>query len=211
MGQIGFNTERWADDVRYRHGKKQECMVWGCAASPFFAWMEKGLLGLDLSTAKSKQSIDADWILTLPHEWRATFVQGLADGDGYASIKSLESGIATTTNQEFVQKLLETLGVESRYDDTSVRIAKQKAIIDANEIPLFRYASGRQRRLHDLSNLIHSLKRKTLSDTELQLINLLHDQGLTPGEITETLWYQHAIARSPGSIYSILNRKKKVE
>ena len=52
-------------------------------------------------------------ILKMPRSMRVVFIQGLADGDGYASIRAFNAGIATNTNMQFVRKLLTSVGIRS--------------------------------------------------------------------------------------------------
>ena len=37
-----------------------------------------------LDKSKSEQPLRADWVLKIPHELIIPFLQGVADGDGYA-------------------------------------------------------------------------------------------------------------------------------
>ena len=210
MGRVGFNTERWADDVRYKHGKKQECMVWGCETSPFFAWMEKALLGLDVTSAKSRQPISAEWILSLPPEWRIAFIQGLADGDGWASVKAFATAISTSTNFDFYQDLFATFNIHTSSSSGSrnVIVGRHSEIKKAQKLPLFRYAYGRQKKLDTLSSIIESLRRRKALGRELELILTLNNEGHSPGEITEILWYRYGLPRTPFSIYRILGRNE---
>jgi hypothetical protein len=206
MGVLGVSTSRWVDDIRIRHGEQQVCMVWGCETSPFFAWIERTLLGLDPSMAKSTDPISADWILRMPYDWRVAFIQGLADGDGWASIRGFSTGISTLPNREFIKKLFTSLGIVTKCEERKVTVGIHNEIPKAQELPLFRYAKGRQKRLDILSKIIKRKSRRKATPDELKLIFDLHEMGHTPGEITEILWKQHDIARSPGSIYCILDR-----
>ncbi|MHA1881912.1 MAG: hypothetical protein ACTSUO_02575 [Candidatus Thorarchaeota archaeon] len=207
MGLFGFSATRWADDVRIRWGKKKDCMVWGCETSPFFAWMEKALLRVDSN--KSKNPLQANWVLNMPHDWRVSFIQGLADGDGWTSIKAFTTGISSVPNKEFLKKLFGTFGISSRFSSENVIVGRHNEILKAKKIPLFRNASGRQKRLDELSKIITSLKPRKAEGKELALILDLFRKGHTPGEITEILWFEYGIARSPYSIYKILERQER--
>jgi intein/homing endonuclease len=61
-------------------------------------WVKNVLLRLDAGTVKKEEPIHAEWILQMPREWQVAFVQGLADGDGSASVKSFYVRIATVPN-----------------------------------------------------------------------------------------------------------------
>ncbi|MDF1540318.1 MAG: hypothetical protein P1Q69_15595 [Candidatus Thorarchaeota archaeon] len=53
------------------------------------------------------------------------------------------------------------------------------------------------------------MKRRKAEGKELELIFELLEKGHTPGEITEILWDKHRIARTPHSIYRILDKNKE--
>ncbi|MGY5854453.1 MAG: hypothetical protein RTU92_12870 [Candidatus Thorarchaeota archaeon] len=147
--------------------------------------------------------------MNIPHDWRVAFIQGLADGDGWASVRAFNTAISTVPNYDFYQALFSTFDISSYVTSGNVVVGKHSDICKAHEIPLFRYAAGRKTRLSTISRIISSLKPGRISENDLKIIFALTKIGHTPGEITEILWYEHDIARSPYSIYSILERYKQ--
>lgn len=60
---------------------------WRSSATPFFVWIKEILLGLSQNESKKDSPINVEWLLRLPPSSRIAFIQGIADGDGYASLK----------------------------------------------------------------------------------------------------------------------------
>jgi hypothetical protein len=137
-------------------------------------------------------------------------LQGLADGDGYASIKTNHVGIASKPNRRFIGQLLSTFGIHSNMKATKVVINRQEDIFKTNDIPFFRHATSRKKKHDELSKMVEQFKRdrasKKVPDHEMALIRKMHEQGLTPGEITEKLWLNHGLPRSISSVFKIVKR-----
>jgi hypothetical protein len=138
------------------------------------------------------------------------FLQGLADGDGYASIRSFNAGIATLTNHTFLNELLNTFNIFPTVEKSKVRIGRYDDIVNASKLPLFKHAKRRQEQLEELSKLIGLLDRSygKVPREEIDIIMEMHGRGMTCGEITESLWVNHGIARSRRSVEGIIKRRK---
>ena len=213
LGKMGLSAKRDSDQEKVREdGKRIIFKKYSSEASPFLMWMKKALLGLGVSENKKEIAIKAEWILDLPHEWRIAFIQGLADGDGYASIPRFDTAITTTTNEAFFAKLLTSVGIESTTGDNRARMKKYKDIVKAKELPLFRYASGRQEILDTMSKIIKQRPKGRLQvpDKERKMIMDLHRTGLKPGEIVEKLWNEHGLARTTGMVDIIIRRENRM-
>jgi hypothetical protein len=211
MGRISMNVERRADETKIKNGKTIVCNVWASQASPLFRWVKEVMLGLKRAQSKKEESMDAEWVLRLPRDYRVAFLQGLADGDGYASIKTFRVGIATKTNQEFIKQLLSTFEIQSKTEKTKVVIKRYEDILRANDLPLFRHATSRKKNHDELCKIIGLLDRSRgkVPERDRKIIMKLHKQGYTPGEITESLWLNYGIARSRASIEGIVRRHKR--
>ncbi len=210
LGKLGLSAERRQNSRRKKRGKLREFMVWESEASPFLMWLKKTLLGLNPSDKKKEVPVQSDWILEMPREWRIAFVQGLSDGDGYASLKTFRVGIASKTNQHFIKRLLASFNIDSKIDKTKVVIHRYGDIIKANSLPLFKHASSRQERHNHLQKIIEkrSTSRKKVQSNEANLIMAMHERGLSPGQITERLWLEYKIARTTKSVDGIIRRRK---
>ncbi|TFF86652.1 hypothetical protein EU519_01090 [Candidatus Thorarchaeota archaeon] len=212
LGMIGLYAKRESNQEKVRSdGRVHVFKKHGSTASPVLMWIKKALLGLEASENKKNVPIKAEWILKMPQEWRVTFIQGLADGDGYASIPRFDTAITTTTNIDFFVRLLESVGIESTIDDDRARIKKQNEILKARDLPLFRFASGRQQILEDMCEII-KLKpkgRQHVSEDERKLIMDMHNSGLKIGEIVEKLWREHGLPRTTAMVDTLVRREKK--
>jgi len=211
MGRIGMNVERRADETKIKNGKTIVCKVWASQASPLLRWVKEVLLGLERFHSKKESPIDAEWILKMPRDYRVAFLQGLADGDGYASIKSFCLGIASKPNRDFISKLLSTLDIHSNSKKTKVVINRQEDIIKASSLPLFRHATSRKRNHDELCKIIGLLDRShgKVPERDRKIIMKLHNQGFSFGEITEKLWFDYGIARSTSSVERIVSRHNR--
>ena len=212
LGKIELSAERKTDQEKIReNGKVDKFKVYSSEASPVLMWMKNALLGLKSSEIKKNVPIKADWILNIPQDWKVAFIQGLADGDGYTSIPRFDTGIATITNQEFFAELLASIGIESTTGDKRTRIKKQDEILKARELPLFKFATGRQQILDDMCNIIKlkPKRRHRIPEEEKKLVMELYRAGLKPGKIVEILWHEYGLARTTDMIYTLIRREHK--
>ncbi|MHA1137790.1 MAG: hypothetical protein ACTSSE_15020 [Candidatus Thorarchaeota archaeon] len=212
LGMFGFKAGRISNDTRLNQaGEEIEMMNWKSSASPFMMWVRNTLLGLKLDTPKSNQSLKADWISKMPSELIVPFLQGVADGDGYASPRKLVAGIGTKHNKEYFRFLLNTVGIQPVDSGTGISIGRKKSLKIANELPLFKYADGRLNRLHDIANMLSKIKRTHLTADEMDTIIKLHKQGLGPGEILTTMWAEKGYVRRPRTIQKAIERQRNSE
>ncbi|MHA2142903.1 MAG: LAGLIDADG family homing endonuclease [Candidatus Thorarchaeota archaeon] len=209
LGILGISAKQVADSKsRSKSGEPIVKSIWISEHSPLLVWFLRAALGLDRKTAKSKQSVDVEWVLSMPEEARLAFLQGLADGDGYASIKNMNAGIATKTNQDFVQKLLRSFGIESSKYPNKVQFHMKEHLERAQKLPLFRTADGRQKRLKMIIDMINSLSREHVSEEERGLILDWHKKGYSAGDISILLWQELRRARRTPTIYKVIRDHK---
>lgn len=201
---LGFKSKRLKDKISPLTG--EPLYVWGSESSPFFLWIRKELLGLRESRNKCSMAVSADWTCTIPRQWRISLLQGIADGDGYATTKGLCAAISTYTNQEFVTKLLKSLDVRSYSTGTAVGIRSIDGIAKAAKLPMFKFAEGRQRHLEKLISMLGAMERSRVSEEEEFFILELNKQGLSVGTIIEELWAKYGRVRRRNTIYSIIER-----
>ncbi len=173
--------------------------------------MKRTLLGLD-KIPKSQMKIRAPWILNVPTLARVTLIQGLSDGDGFASVKHSVTGIATKVNQRLFMRILKSLGIHSLWRKKHVRIHRKDAIRKAEELALFRHAIARQQNLTEISSMLDAITGRRLTKEEIRIILDLNAKGHSLGEITEILWLKYDYARRPTTVsYTIKKYLKKPE
>jgi hypothetical protein len=211
LGKIGIAAERKKDQItEQENGNIIEMMYWESISSPLIHWIRHVALGLTGKKPKSKIPLNADWILKTPSHWRKAFLQGISDGDGWASVRSFQAGIATSTNHTFFLKLLKSLGIKSSKQKSGLLIYTVGAIREASQLPLFKHASGRQGRLEELKSMYEAMKWNPVSNAELSTILDLHKKGYNYSEIASTLWAEYEIARRPTTIKGIIKRNKSI-
>jgi hypothetical protein len=207
LGKIGISSKRGKDSIiEDEEGNLFTQMRWASTSTPLLLWVRRTLLGLEASAPKTWNPIKADWILDAPEDWRIAFIQGASDGDGFASIPNYCTGIATIVNQEFYLRLLKSLGIHGFFHGTHIRIIRKKSINRAKQLPMFRYAEGRQVRLTEMTVMLDSVNRKIASEKEIKIIMKLHDKGHSLGDIVVKLWNKYGISRRPSTIAGIIKR-----
>ena len=107
--------------------------------------------------------------------------------------------------------LLASVGIVSTPGYDRVLIRKYEEILKARELPFFRFASGRQQILNDLSKIIKQKpkNRYRIPEDEKRMVMELYRDGFTPGEIAEKLWHEHGLARTTAMIYTLIRRENK--
>lgn len=157
-----------------------EMLNWQGSASPFMMWIRNTHLGLKIDKSKSNQSLNADWILKIPPDLITPFLQGVADGDGYASPRKLAVRIGNKHNKVFLKSLLNVVGIEPVDGDTGIVVTKKESLQIANVLPRFKYADCRLNRLRDIADMLSKIKRTHLTPDEMDFIMELHKQELGP-------------------------------
>ena len=121
LSQLGIRAKK-ADDTDPQNHR------WNSQMAPFLTWMKQTCLGLQKNQTTSKNPIKATWIINAPHLIRLKILQGITDGDGHASVKNQNLGIATSINRDFFQKLLYILLNQYMNDSSSCESAKYLAL-----------------------------------------------------------------------------------
>jgi hypothetical protein len=204
LNELGFKTVKGKD--AYSSYSDILLHVWRSEKSPFFVWIRQELLGLRESRNKNENRVQPNWVLNAPKSWRISILQGIADGDGFATTKGLYAAIATYTNQEFVSNLMKSLDIDSYMTDIAVCIRCIDDIKKAAKLPMFRFAEGRQRRLEELVPMLESMDWSRISEDEESSILEFHRQGMKIGEITEKLWEKYGRVHRRNTIYNIIER-----
>ena len=204
LGRTGIASAPLSE--RKRDQDKPAQLYWRSRSSPFFVWVMRALLGLS-KAAKSYSQIEAEWVLTMPKKLRLAFLQGWADGDGYASVRSLSAGISSLKNKDLLVRLLDSFGIVSNVISNGVGILRTESITRASQLPMFKHAVDRLGRLQEIVQMIGSMKWKPVSEDERRTILHLHGQGHTLGEITSLLWAEFGIARRPSTVRGVIIRE----
>jgi hypothetical protein len=209
LERFGISRRLKTEGVTHqKDGTNVEYNQWKSEFSPIVVWIENTLLGLRGLKPKDETPIRADWIYSLPHNWKVAFLQGISDGDGSASFKNQNVVITSKANVDFFVGLLESMGIEPTCSNIRVIINKSDSIQKLNEFPMFRYASERKEQLSHIVALLSSIKYGISEKTRRSILEL-DSEGFSSGEIAEKLWLEHSIAIRSSTIRSILIKSRK--
>jgi len=220
---LGIHAERksdWKspDNVIMDRGKERTITgpgfrVWGSEKHPLLKWVRKSCLGLKSDQTKVENSIDAEWVLSIPRRARRALTQGIADGDGYVSVNSQYAALSTKVNQSLFRKLLRSFNIESSETKKDVRILKTDSILRFAEIEPFKQAISRKNDLEELKNLIKDRKAKDvdshISKREIDYALDLRSKGKSFGEITKLLYRDFGISWDISTIEHAIKRFQK--
>ncbi|TXT56052.1 MAG: hypothetical protein BAJATHORv1_30436 [Candidatus Thorarchaeota archaeon] len=202
LGRIGINAHQIADSISLYEWddsiRESYTMNWISESSPILNWIKRSCLGFQLKGSKS--NIDAEWIIDAPKDFRICFIQGVSDGDG--TVTSMLAEISTTSEGEFYSRVLDSLGFSTKFSDSRVLIHRVEDIPKAAHLPLFKFASGRQKKLNHLSRMTQvSSEAGYMSESEKELIQSLIKQDYGRSEIRFKIWEELRISRSEVAIW----------
>lgn len=89
-------------------------------------------MGLREGQKTTYDPIKADWILSAKDDEKVSFIQGLADSDGFNDIQSLEVHIISLSNASFIQTILNSLRITCRRE-YSTRFGTENVIMRMRE------------------------------------------------------------------------------
>ncbi|MFX1581071.1 MAG: hypothetical protein ACFFCJ_02525 [Promethearchaeota archaeon] len=200
LGLLGIRAD-------YKTSKK--CHRWRSQNSPLLTWIQHTLLGIEPKLTKIP--IKASWLLKTPYSIRLRFLQGIADGDGWAMTKYQKVGIASTTNCEFIKDLLNTFLINSRINGPNVVIVRRDSINLSSELPFFLHAKSRQENLEKIVQMLivrsHKVVRTVPQEIKIEIIKL-SKQGKSVGEIVETIFDKHNFCFSPKTVRKIIKNNQ---
>jgi hypothetical protein len=203
LDTFGIKTKRGKDrEARTKKGTLVRLMSWESQHKPLFHWMRRTLLGMKIGP---KKRLRIGWILRMNPELIVPFLQGVADGDGHASVRSLTAGIATKYNKKSYKALLNIFGIQTVDGGGGIIIAKKESLKKAAELPLFRYADSRLFRLKEAISMIAAMKHSKVSTEERKKILEHYREGLKANQIVPLLWAELGTARRSGTIQKVID------
>jgi hypothetical protein len=212
LGQLGIHAKQVKD--RDSSAGPNMCHSWRSQKTPLGTWIMHTCLGLQPNQTTTYDPLYARWLLTPPHQHRIAFLQGVADGDGWASIRDQCIGIYAGPNILLIQDLLQSLSVHSETDGKRVRIRTQKGIIQAAKLPFFRFAESRQNNSTKMAEMMNARKRKKerlIPKNISRVILQLHKQNKSSGFIAEYIFDHFSISYDRRSISYHIQIKEKTD
>jgi hypothetical protein len=210
LGQLGIRAKLVGD--RDSSTGKNTCHSWNSENSPLLQWIDKTCLGLESDQRTTYTAIKAKWLISAPKSIRIKFLQGLNDGDGWASTKDQALGNACEPNIPFIKELLKSLGIHSTEDGRRIRIKRQKSVLLAVKLPYFLHAAERQKSAEKLAKMIRARRETNPEFIPQRVINEVHrldTKGLSKGIIAELIFDKFGFSYDKRRILYILKKQSK--
>jgi len=167
-------------------------------------------LGLKDDGRTTYDKINADWILEAPREFKISFLQGLADSDGFVDFSAQQAAVITHPNTDLIEKIFISLEVKTRrwlITQTGLWCLVM-GIKDAYNLPLFNpYV-----KCYRYEKVIKLFNAKRLSghtpEWLSRKVNEYIKSGLSGTKLVEKIIDEYGIAIRTKNI---LRRKRKME
>ncbi len=88
--------------------------TWISQSSELIQWMFNVCLGLKDNEKTTYQKVKANWILNSPKGFKISFIQGLADSDGFVDFTSQQAAVITHPNTKLVDLIFKSLNIKTR-------------------------------------------------------------------------------------------------
>lgn len=86
---------------------------WSSQSSALIEWIFRDCMNLDNNKLTTYDAVNMEWVLTAPKEFRIWFIQGIADSDGFVDLSSVQAGLITHPNTEFIEKIFNSLDIKT--------------------------------------------------------------------------------------------------
>lgn len=88
--------------------------AWHSQCSPLIQWMFTVCLGLKTHERTTYDKISAKWLLQAPREFKISFLQGLADSDGFVDFTAQTAVVISHPNTDLIEEIFSSLGIRTR-------------------------------------------------------------------------------------------------
>ncbi len=92
-----------------------ECYRWLSPASPLIGWTFRVCMGLMEGETTTYDPLRMDWILGAPRDFKVSFLQGMAESDGWVDAGKDSVVIVSSPNDELFEKLFTSLDIRHRF------------------------------------------------------------------------------------------------
>lgn len=204
---LGLKAKRGKDiDSNYNDKRRH---FWYSERSPLLKWMQRSCLGLSSNENTTYHAIKAEWLLNAPQHVKIKFLQGLNDGDGWASVKCQVLANACEPNTSLIKSILKTLNINSYIAPDRILIKEQDSVIKAVNLPFFLHATEKQNLAEKLARMIqtHQKTKPKINKINIQiLINKYFREGYSTGKISEKIFDETGMSFTPTQIQYYIKR-----
>lgn len=209
---IGLRMKRTKDDSPNKKSKHY-FYRWQGQCSQLVEWISSICFKLKKDEVKTYTPVKADWLLQSPRELQISFLQGVADSDGYIDIGTKQAGLISKSSIELIEKILKDLNVSycRKYLDHGLLAVTMVNFKDAYLLPLFNphIQSYRYALLEKMNNAKRpdgKLSEKLSIEITTNLIN-----GASSIDIVKLLLNKYNIFVGAGSIQKRMRTLRKNE
>jgi len=190
---LGIRMKRIGDYIRPKEWP-YDAYRWDSQHSELLMWIFEACLGLGFDERTTDDCLRANWLKEAPFSFQRSFVQGLADSDGYVDLNKHEVGIIVDPNEFLIADILYRLKVRFRSAIVKTQATVMLGVKEAYALPIF----NPRVRTHkfELTKKLSEAKRfqgpwpKWLRHEVDQLVSL----GRPPSEITLTILDNRGVA-----------------
>ena len=208
---IGLRMKRTKDDKPSRKNKHY-FYRWQGQCSQLVNWISKVCFGLEKDEVKTYTLIKSDWIIKSPKELQISFLQGVADSDGYIDIGTKQVGIISKSSITLIEKILDNIGIHNcrKYLDNGNLATTMINFNDAYSLPIFNphilsYRFKLLRKMNNAEKLSHHLPKRLDQEVTETLKN-----GATSIDVVKLLLFKHNLCVRESSIQKRIRRLKKL-
>ena len=208
---IGLRMKRTKDD-KPNHKSKHYFYRWQGQCSQFVNWISKVCFGLKDDEVKTYTPIKADWLIKSPKELQISFLQGVADSDGYIDLGTKQAGIISKSSIKTIEKILDNLEVHncrkySHKDALAISMINYK---DAFNLPIFNphiisYRFTLLQKMNFAKTQKHHLPKNLSEEVNKTLRN-----GASSIDIVKMMLFKHNICIRESSIQKRIRRLKQI-
>ncbi len=185
LGQIGISAYELPSNA------KKSYFHWISEKSPLITWMLRSCLGIARKEVTTYNRIHVDWLFKAPYNIQLKFLQGLNDGDGWASVCNQAIGNTSGVNKPIILKLLQKFEIRSFEAGQNVQITNSESVNKAVQLPFFMMASGRQKSAEKIAEMIEGRSSERTGEIPIEIYSRmleLRKNGYSHGRIAESIF-----------------------
>ncbi len=206
LRNLGIKAKR-TKDIDTNDRNPNGSYAWHAESSTLIAWMNRSCLGLRDHENTKNYPIQASWLLHIPVSYKKSFLQGVADGDGSASVTDWRIQIRTKNNSSFFRRLFKGMNISSRCTDGKTVVSKYADVIRAIDLPIFRFAKGRAYCGNKIKSMILARSRRNAMGMEqINFVFRMFDSGHSIGTISSRFYDRFKIGLQPSHLRFMIKR-----
>jgi len=207
------------NSIGIRMGRRKDCpagkrnpypfYTWISQSSALIQWINEVCLGLNNNDRTTYNPVKAKWILKTPNYFKISFLQGLADSDGFVDFSAKQVGILTGPNTKLAKDILNSLNVKTtpRFFKSSKLWSLMMSLNDAYKLPVFNPII-KSYRYQDMEKLFKAKRFHRHPSWLKEKIDQNIKKGICGTALVKKILYEDKIAIS---IDSIQRRTKKLK